>query len=77
MALMDGDDKWLAKVQWNGEKHTEEQRANMRLIAAAPDILKNLEGLCGLAKMRGGHLDEYGAAVRQAEAAIAIARWNP
>lgn len=69
-ALLEANGKWLAKIQWNGEKHGEEQKANMLLIAAAPDLLKNLEALCGLAKMRGGHLDEYRSAVNQALAAI-------
>lgn len=73
MALLDGNGKWLAKIQWNGELHHEEQKANMRKIAAVNDLLVNLEALCGLAKMRGGHLDEYRAAVNQARAAIEMA----
>ncbi len=44
------------------------------LLAAAPELLTALEGLCGLAAMRPGHLHEYKAAVDDARAAIAKAK---
>lgn len=47
--------------------------ANLRLIAAAPDLLASLRNLVGLAKMRGGNLHEYGAAIKDAEAALSKA----
>ena len=47
--------------------------ANARLIAAAPELLEALDGLCGLAELRPGHLQDYKAAVAAARAAIAKA----
>lgn len=47
--------------------------ANARLIAAAPELLRCLTGLTGLAAMRPGHLQDYKAAVIEARAAIAKA----
>jgi hypothetical protein len=47
--------------------------ADARLISAAPDLLEALEGLCGLAELRPGHLHEYKNAVDAARAAIAKA----
>lgn len=49
------------------------EAANSRLIAAAPELLEALEGLCGLAELRPGHLQDYKAAVASARAAIAKA----
>lgn len=51
--------------------------ANGNLIAAAPELLKALEGLCGLAEIRPGHLHEYKVAVEDARAAIAKATSAP
>lgn len=45
-----------------------------RLIGAAPELLAALEGLCGLAERRPGHLQEYKSAVSDARAAIAKAK---
>lgn len=53
--------------------HTEEAKANARLIAAAPELLGALEGLCSLAELRPGHLQDYKAAVAAARSAIAKA----
>lgn len=53
---------------------TAESNANLALIAAAPELLTALEALCGLAEFRGGHLNEYGAAVAAARAVIAKAK---
>lgn len=50
-----------------------EAEANARLIAAAPELLEALKGLCGLAELRPGHLQDYKAAVADARAAIAKA----
>ena len=36
---------WLLVLQHNGEQLTAEQEANMRLIAAAPELLEALESL--------------------------------
>ena len=36
-------------------------------------LLESLRNMVGLAKMRGGHLHEYGAAIKDAEEAIAKA----
>ncbi len=36
---------WLLVVQHNGEDLVERQRANMRLITAAPEMLKALQGV--------------------------------
>ncbi len=44
------------------------------LIAAAPELLEALEGLCGLAELRPGHLQDYKAAVAAARNAITKAK---
>ena len=55
---------WMIALLHNGEAMTEEQRANMQLIAAAPELLDALENLldwvenqCGLS----GNDECYGA----------------
>jgi hypothetical protein len=68
MALMQTPVHWLAKVQWNGEITAEGQKANMRLIAAAPDLLAALETLL-LEHTQGNR----SGAVDMARAAISIA----
>lgn len=50
------------------------QEANARLIAAAPELLRLLHNLTELAAFRGGHLDEYGAAIKEARDLIAKAK---
>lgn len=52
--------------------HSYHEDANARLIAAAPDLAEVLKNLVGLAKMRGT-LTGYGAAIADAEAALAKA----
>jgi len=52
----------------------EPSEANARLIAAAPELLEALEGLCGLAELRPGHLQDYKAAVAAARNAITKAK---
>lgn len=44
-----------------------------RMIAATPELVESLRNLVGLAKMRGGNLHEYGAAIKDAEAALSKA----
>jgi hypothetical protein len=41
--ILTEDGKWVISFLQNGEILTEEQEANMRLIAAAPDLLAALE----------------------------------
>ena len=48
--------------------------ANARLWCAASDLLESLTNLVGLARMRCGNLHQYGAALDDAEAAIAKAK---
>lgn len=43
------------------------------LMSTAPELLEKLKALVGLAKYRGGHLDEYKAAITDADAIIAKA----
>lgn len=50
------------------------KQARVALAAAGvAELLASLEGLCGLAAQRPGHLHEYKAAVEDARAAIAAA----
>ena len=56
---------------WGSTDETAATKA--RLIAAAPDLLDSLAALVELARMRGGKLHEYGAALDAADAAIAKA----
>ena len=78
--------KWAEPVTYGSSKFevmTDEPHArpvavvntldDARLIAAAPGMLAALEGLCGLAELRPGHLQEYKSAVSDARAAIAKA----
>ena len=72
------DDRWVALACIDGGSNgirtsNEERDANARLIAAAPDLLAALKGLCGLAEMRPGHLGEYKAAIAEARAVISAA----
>ena len=65
---------WLLVLQHNGEQLTAEQEANMRLIAAAPDLLEVLESFMrdtGLVKLM--RPDQ----VRRAKDAIAKAKGEP
>lgn len=43
--ITDQAGKWLLCLQHNGEQLTDQQRANMRLIAAAPEMLAALKYL--------------------------------
>ncbi|MEI7509290.1 MAG: hypothetical protein WCJ62_07475 [Flavobacterium sp.] len=49
VALVGTHNKWLMRIQQNGELHAREQEANAKLIASAPDLLEALieiNGLC-------------------------------
>ena len=55
---------WLLSLQHNGEQLLEEERANMRLIAAAPELLEALD------KLLAATVDEdlkYGIGLTEAE----------
>lgn len=41
--IMANDHKWLFYLQQNGELTNQQQQANIRLIAAAPDLLAALQ----------------------------------
>lgn len=41
--VRDGSGRWLLALLHNGEELTEQQRANLLLIAAAPELLEALE----------------------------------
>jgi hypothetical protein len=43
--LIGPDGRWLVSLLHNGEALTERQRANLLLMAAAPDLLEAVEGL--------------------------------
>lgn len=74
-AQPDGFNGRVAQAFVNCLVNTDEAcRANANLIAAAPELLEALEGLCELAELRPGHLHEYKAAVYGARTAIAKAR---
>lgn len=79
LAILQGYSEKLGIAHWadsqkaSREIPDEERKANARLIAAAPELLESLEGLCGLAELRPGHLHDYKAAVASARAAIAKA----
>ena len=64
------DSGWLASVQHNGEQLVERQRANVSLIAAAPDLLSALELL--VAGIENSVSDTY-IPLAKARAAIAKA----
>lgn len=73
--VTDDDDEGVAVIaSCVTDKTGEPSEANARLIAAAPELLEALEGLCGLAELRPGHLQDYKAAVAAARAAIAKAK---
>ena len=46
--LLANEDRWVIGFLQNGELHTEEQRANARLMSAAPDMLAALEHMIKL-----------------------------
>lgn len=46
-----GDDMRIAVVHWHPRLNTEMSDANACLIAAAPDLLKALKGMCGLIQL--------------------------
>lgn len=64
----------IAKVRVGPVLEQDEALANARLLAAAPELLAALEGLCGLAELRPGHLQDYKSAVSDARAVIVKAK---
>lgn len=48
MAITAGSNQTLARVYWGEGRSEEENLANARLIAAAPDLYKELKHLVGL-----------------------------
>jgi len=72
----DYDNPWSVGTAGTKAKYEAAARAFAQsdpLLAAAPELLEALTALVGLAKVRGGRLHEYGAAVAAAEAVIAKA----
>ncbi len=79
-AILTADRKgWVIGLIHNGEQHIEVQRANLRVMTAAPELLSALERMTGeflqqiQFSVEGGSLEKFNAALEQARAAIAKA----
>ena len=58
--FIDVDKKWLLAFRHNGDHNLFDQRANIKLIASAPDLLEALESLTGIMKFMGEYLTDSG-----------------